>query len=151
MSLVYYIYTDGACQPNPGRGGWAFILFPENDPKNKIVKQGNSLESTNNKMELQAILEGMQYFLDNIWTGSEQLHIYSDSKYLVNGINDWVDGWSNRQWIKSDKKPVLNKEIWERILVLKNKINPIAIHIDGHSGNVINEEVDQLAVQAIKR
>ena len=148
--MIYHLYTDGACQPNPGKGGWAFILFKKDNESQKIIKQGNSSESTNNKMELQSVLEGMKFFASDIWTGSEQLQIYSDSAYLVNGINDWVSQWEKQNWIKKDKKPVLNKDIWEKILQLKNKINPIAIHVDGHAGNVFNEEVDQLAVKAIR-
>jgi len=149
MSVKYHLYTDGACQPNPGKGGWAFILFQEDNPSKKFSISGHFAQATNNQMELQALLNGMRFFSDNIWSGSEELIIYSDSKYLVNGINSWVEGWSRKNWIKADKKPLLNKEIWQEIFGLKCKLRPIAIHVDGHAGNILNEEVDKLATGAI--
>jgi len=147
--MRYHLYTDGACQPNPGIGGWAFIL--KCSEKNiDVSKNGSEPKSTNNRMELQAIIEGLKYFREISETG-DTLNLYSDSKYLLHGTKQWVNGWIKKGWIKSDKKPVKNKDLWEQIYYLKQDLEIQYQHIPGHSGHIENEAADKLAVEAISQ
>lgn len=145
--LDYRLYTDGACQPNPGHGGWAFILIGD---EVNVVRSGGEKDTTNNRMEMQAVINGLHYFIDNFWTGKETIEIVSDSKYLLNGISIWSDGWQKRGWTKSDGKPVLNPDLWQQLFSLKNRLKPKCTHIKGHAGHEYNEQVDELAVKAAK-
>lgn len=146
-TLVYDLYTDGACQPNPGKGGWAFIVVLDNE----VVYQNQGFVeiATSSRMELMAVLEGLKLFKEKFWTENEFLRVYSDSRYLVDGINEWIDGWSKKGWLKTDGSPVLNLDLWQVLLKLKQELKPYCIHIHGHSGHAQNEFVDQLAVAAI--
>lgn len=145
----YHLYTDGACSPNPGTGGWSFILCL--DDKEIISKNGSCCNSTNNRMELTAVLEGMEYFFSNTWKGTEKLIIVSDSKYLINGIESWCEKWERKKWLKHDGKQVLNPDLWQKILSLKNTIRPTCEHVKGHNGHKWNEKADELARQASKK
>jgi len=150
--MIYHLYTDGACQPNPGIGGWAYLLIcKKNDLM--LIGQGSVPQSTNNQMELTPIIKGMEIFTDLAVAG-DVLHLHSDSTYLLNGTETWVDGWVARNWIKKDKKPVKNRDLWEQIYKLKQNIylNDWSMqyeHIKGHSGHPENELVDKLAVGKI--
>lgn len=128
------IYTDGACNPNPGVGGWAFY-----DRTNDYVKWGYEEYSTNNIMELSAIIYALEY-LD----GREAI-IYSDSRYCVDGINEWMHNWSRKGWTKSGG--LKNKELWQRIYNM-NRRGVYFKWVRGHSGNKWNELVDVYANNA---
>ncbi len=133
------LYTDGACRGNPGPGSYAFIAF-----KNKkiIFKDGGFKEkTTNNEMELTAILEGLKKcnFKDSIL-------LFSDSNYAVQGINHWRFNWKKNNWLKSDKKPVLNKKIWQELDELIDQFQDLKIKwIKGHHESLENNLVDELA------
>ena len=142
----YQIYTDGACSPNPGAGGWAFILRSPN--RTVATKFGYKADTTNNRMELQAVLEGLQHFINNIATSEDNIVLNSDSKYTIQGIMTWCRGWSRRGWLKKNGDKVLNSYQWNEIFALKQKINLTCVHIRGHTGDLYNEMVDQLAVSA---
>ena len=144
--MIYDLYTDGACQPNPGKGGWGFILC--ND-QTEVIRTGREKETTNNRMELTAVLEGMIYFFRHM-NVQDVLRINSDSKYLLDGIAIWSDGWSQRGWCKSNGKPVLNLDLWQKIYTLKNGLKLEYCYVKGHSGHSYNDRVDQLAVQAAR-
>ncbi|GAG14160.1 unnamed protein product [marine sediment metagenome] len=146
MVKHYELYTDGACQPNPGTGGWAFAIYERGLARDRITKSGRQENTTNNRMELQAVVEGFEHFLTNC-VGT--LHLFSDSQYLVNGIEKWCDGWASRGWVKKDNKPVLNRDLWERIYKLKNNMALKCTFVRGHTGNHFNELCDELAVKAI--
>ena len=148
--MKYFLYTDGACRPNPGSGGWAFILTKDRE-KAHIVKTGSSPVTTNNRMELLAVLEGMRYFVEKILPSQPgtELVICSDSKYLLNGVSDWVVNWHNNRWRKADNKPVLNRDIWEQIYQIRRGLILAYVHIKGHTGHKWNEEVDRLAGESI--
>lgn len=134
------IYTDGACSGNPGPGGYAAILI-YNGIEKEIV--GFEKDTTNNKMEMMAVLKGLESLKEPC-----KVILYSDSAYVVNSItNGWVYGWKKNNWIKSDKSKAKNIEIWENIL------NQLSIHevefkkVKGHSDNEYNNRCDKLAVE----
>jgi len=145
--MKYHLYTDGACQPNPGQGGWAFILFSKDNPQKRHVHSGYVENTTNNRMELLAVLEGFKY-LANIDSNADVV-LHSDSKYIINGIKAWMHGWARRGWIKKDKKPVLNDDIWRQLHSIYNELTINCEHVKGHSGQSENEECDRLAVKEI--
>ncbi len=150
-SLKYELYTDGACQPNPGVGGWAYLI--RSTDGNKVyftADSGSEQKTTNNRMELQSVLEGLRFFADELWTGMEEIKIFSDSQYTVKGINTWSDGWQKNGWKKKSGKVLLNPDLWKKIWNLRNKLRVKAEHVRGHAGNEYNEMVDQMAVKAAR-
>ena len=125
------IYTDGACSGNPGAGGYGVIL--EYNGREKEISKGYR-KTTNNRMELMAVIAGLSALKEPC-----EVNVYSDSKYVVDAIvKEWVYAWEEKGWIKSDKKPVLNVDLWEELLFL----------IEGHAGHSQNERCDKLAVSA---
>jgi ribonuclease HI len=148
MIMNFEIYTDGACSGNPGPGGWAYIVVKDNN----VVFQctGYEKETTNNRMEMMAIIEALEDLIKQKKVGPEcVIHVYTDSAYILNCyVNHWWDVWLNNNWQTASKKSVKNKELWERLIPLfQNKY--IWFHkVEGHSGNKWNEMVDVLAVQA---
>jgi|TARA_B110001450_G_scaffold212781_1_gene204922 ribonuclease HI len=134
------IYTDGSCLNNPGNGGWAAIIYFNNEVK-KI--SGSVKDTTNNKMELMAPIKALQTIEEK-----QPIEIYTDSQYVRLGITDWVHKWIKNNWLTSKKEPVKNKELWIQLYDL-NKSHAIKwIWIKAHAGNILNEEVDLLAKQA---
>ena len=137
------IYTDGACSGNPGPGGWGAILIYE-DVKKEI--SGGKKDTTNNVMEITAVLEGLKllkYPCD--------VEIYSDSAYVVNAINqDWIENWKKNGWKNSKKEDVKNKKLWEELDKLMKTHNISFIKVKGHSDNEYNNRCDYLARKAIK-
>jgi len=141
--MAINIYTDGACSVNPGIGGWgALIIINENKP---IHLNGGNLETTNNKMELTAAIESLKYF-----SQSSSINIYTDSKYVKEGIESWIINWKKNGWKTKSKKPVKNKDLW---IELDNQIKyhkVTWIWVKGHDGNKYNELADFLARKFIK-
>ena len=131
------IYTDGSCLTNPGSGGWAAIINENN--KKKIIS-GNEKNTTNNRMELSAIIEAMSSFQKK-----KNLKIVTDSKYVIDGINLWLKRWKSNDWKTSAKKPVKNKDLWMKLDDLINEHSVELEWVKGHSGDKFNEEVDSLA------
>ncbi len=133
------LYTDGACSGNPGPGGWGAILIYKDFKKEM---SGGDRETTNNKMELTAAIEGLSALKERC-----RVKLYSDSKYLIDGITkDWARSWRAKGWKKSDGKPALNVDLWEKILELDEYHEIEYIWVKGHSGNPYNERCDRLAV-----
>lgn len=137
------IFTDGSSRGNPGPGGWAFIVA---QPHGHITENGGSeADTTNNRMEMTAALEALRFAKDL----AENIIVYTDSGYLVNGITKWVFGWQKNNWISSTKEPVVNRDIWESLVEVTQDIKKnrtITWHqISGHSGVVGNERVDEIA------
>lgn len=149
-----YMYTDGSCLKNPdGPGGWAFILL---NSENTLIHKGfNGVKSTsNNKMELTAIIKGFEYIL-NSFKDPRKIEIFSDSQYVVKGLNAWVSNWIKNNWVTSSNTEVLNKELWIQLNDLKNQLTQKGFMlklswVKAHSGNLYNEQVDVLANQAAK-
>lgn len=138
------IYTDGACSGNPGPGGWGAVLLA-GDRSKEIW--GGELETTNQRMELQAVIEALSALKVSGWT----VNVHSDSAYVVNAFKQkWLDKWQGNGWINSKKEPVANKDLWEKLLRLTTQNNVHIVKVKGHSGHVYNERCDELARQAIK-
>ncbi len=138
------IYTDGACSGNPGPGGWGTILIYKNKQKEM---SGGKKETTNNVMELMAVIEGLKclkYPCD--------VEIYSDSAYVVNAFNqNWINSWLKNGWKNSNKEPVKNKEMWQELYELTQIHKVKFIKVKGHSDNEYNNRCDELARNAIKQ
>ncbi len=150
--IEWELYTDGACRPNPGFGGWGFILRKRertlaDDP---ISIGGYEESTTNNRMELQAVIEGLKRF-STVEGNNKSLRLVSDSKYLVHGVEEWCHQWANNGWVKKDGKPILNIDLWQEIYELIQKITIRCIHVKGHSGHRMNERADEIAVQSLKK
>jgi ribonuclease HI len=141
--MKYTIYTDGACSGNPGRGGWGAVIF-DNDNKQKNIS-GSEENTTNNRMELSAAIMA----LEEVNVNSE-ITIYTDSTYVKNGITEWVLKWKENGWKNSNKEPVKNKDLWEKLdnLCEQNTIN--WKWVKGHASNKYNNLADELATKAIK-
>ncbi|MDA7842968.1 ribonuclease HI [Methylophilaceae bacterium] len=135
------IYTDGACKGNPGVGGWGAIIMQ--DEKN-IELFGGENETTNNRMELMAVIMALKEISSNL-----ELTIYTDSKYVQKGISEWIKNWKVNNWRSSSKKPVKNKDLWIELdeAVGSRKIN--WEWVKGHAGNEGNEKADDLANQGV--
>lgn len=148
----FVLYTDGACSGNPGPGGWAFVLF---DGREKVIERAHSVDqTTNNRMEMMALLEGLREIHAQMAATSEaySVVIYIDSSYVVNGCTKWISAWRRREWKTMDGKDVLNRDLWEvldsvcRTLPSKTRWNIVP----GHSGIPGNEKCDELAVRVQK-
>ena len=134
------IYTDGSCLKNPGNGGWAAIICTRNEMK-KI--SGSEKDTTNNRMELLATINALKEV-----NSDDLIEIYTDSKYVKNGITEWINTWLSNNWKTSKKDDVKNKDLWTDLYNL-NKSNNIKWNwVKAHDGNPLNEEVDLLAKKA---
>ena len=135
------IYTDGACKGNPGVGGWGAIIMQE---EKKIELFGGENETTNNRMELMAVIMALKEISSNL-----ELTIYTDSTYVQKGISEWIKNWKVNNWRSSSKKPVKNKDLWIELdeAVGSRKIN--WEWVKGHAGNEGNEKADELANQGV--
>ena len=138
---MIYIYTDGACKGNPGPGGWGALL-KYNEHEKEI--NGFSLETTNNIMELTAVIEAL-----SIIKKKSEITIITDSNYVKDGITKWIDNWKKKGWKTANKKPVKNKNLWEKLDKLTNDHNITWKWVRGHTGNPGNEKADALANEAI--
>ena len=138
------LYTDGACSGNPGPGGWGAILEFLGHEKEL---SGGEESTTNNRMELTAVIRGLQALKEPCI-----VELYSDSKYVIDGLQKgWAASWRKRGWVKSDKKPALNPDLWGQLLDLTEK-HQLRYHwVKGHAENEKNNRCDQLAVTESKR
>lgn len=136
------IYTDGACSGNPGPGGWGAILRSGRTEKEL---SGGEAETTNNRMELTAAIEGLSALKRRC-----DVDLYTDSKYVMDGITTWIKGWKARGWKTADKKPVKNVDLWEQLDAQMQRHNVTLHWVKGHAGHPENERADELARQAIR-
>ena len=141
-SEVIIIYTDGACSGNPGKGGWGAVLLYK-DHRKEI--SGGNKDTTNNRMELTAVIESLKNVKKSI-----PLKIYTDSKYVMDGITKWINSWKKNGWRTADKKPVKNSDLWQELDIECQKHQISWNWVKGHSGDKYNEIADELARQAIK-
>jgi len=146
------IYTDGGCNPNPGEGGWgAIIIYNDTQTQKKSDDyhlSGYEKESTNNKMELTAVIKALQ-FINNTQRIKKDILIYTDSQYVKNGITKWIKNWKLNGWKTSNRKPVKNKELWEDLDYHRQVHNVKFQWVKAHNGNKYNEIADELATNAI--
>jgi ribonuclease HI len=140
------IYTDGGCSGNPGPGGWAYVII---DGKTIVdEKWGAEKNTTNNKMELTAALEGLNRAKElNI--KAETFTVYTDSQYLQKGITEWIKNWKKNNWKTSKKEAVKNQELWIALDTLASYMNINWKWVKGHAGNTYNERCDQMTQEAI--
>ena len=138
------IYTDGACSGNPGKGGWGAVLVYKGAEKEI---SGAEKQTTNNRMELTAVIKALQLLKEPC-----EVNLTTDSKYVCDAVNKgWVYGWKKKGWIKSDKKPALNVDLWEELLE-QLKIHDVTFNwVKGHNGHPYNERCDKLAVCEYQR
>ena len=142
MDNTIYIYTDGACRGNPGKGGWGTLLVYQ---KSKKELYGFSAETTNNIMELTAVIESLKSIKRKY-----PLIITTDSSYVKDGITDWIQSWKKNNWKTTSKKPVKNKELWLKLDDLSSKHAIDWKWVKGHSGHPGNEKADSLANEGIE-
>ena len=136
------IYTDGGCRGNPGIGGWGVWLhYKDYDKKLK----GSELNTTNNKMELTASIRALQALKSNEIT----VDLYTDSKYVIQGINEWIDAWKAKDWKTANKKPVKNVDLWKQLDTLNQKFSVSWYWVKGHSDDPGNDMADRLANEAM--
>ena len=138
---LIYIYTDGACRGNPGPGGWGAILICE-DYRKEI--KGGSLLTTNNIMELTAVIKALELIKH-----PSKIEITTDSTYVKDGITKWIHNWKKKSWKTANKKPVKNKDLWVHLDELVSKHSVGWEWVRGHTGHPQNEAADQLANQGI--
>ena len=135
------IYTDGACRGNPGAGGWGVYLLYKNEKKEFY---GGKLNTTNNQLELTAAIEGLKVLKEPC-----KVKLYTDSKYVMDGINSWIANWKKNNWKTASKKDVKNKDLWIELDAETCKHEIEWIWVKGHSGNIGNEKADALANMGI--
>ena len=135
------IYTDGACSGNPGKGGWG-ALIQENDNEKKL--SGSELNTTNNRMELTAVIKALEHYDE-----AREIEVFTDSKYVMQGITEWIKNWKNNHWKTSQKKDVKNKDLWVLLDSVSAKHDIKWSWVKGHAGDYGNEIADKLATQAI--
>ncbi|MBL6785610.1 MAG: ribonuclease HI [Rickettsiales bacterium] len=134
------IYTDGSCLNNPGNGGWAAILIYKNNEKQIFGSQANT---TNNQMELKAVIEGLKLVKEKC-----KITVYTDSKYVQQGITSWIHNWIKNNWKSANKKPIKNQELWQDLYKESLKHDITWSWVKAHNGNIMNEKVDKLANEA---
>lgn len=141
------IFCDGSCLCNPGPGGWAFVCIADD---RQITKYSGYVRlTTNNQMELTAAIKSLEKIKQTKYTN--KVNIYCDSQYVIKGIKLWIESWKKNNWQNSAKKPVKNKDLWQCLDRLNNKLNIRWEWIKAHSGNKYNEIVDSLAKEAASK
>lgn len=138
--MTVEIYTDGSCKGNPGPGGWGVVLR-----YGKVEKElsGSHPDTTNNRMELQAAIEGLKVLKRPV-----EVHVYTDSTYVRDGITKWIHDWKKRGWKSASRKPVKNADLWQELDELATRYTIKWHWVKGHSGHPENERADQLATAA---
>lgn len=137
MSKHVEIYTDGACSGNPGPGGWGVLLRYGAHEKEMC---GGEEDTTNNRMEMMAVIKALEAL-----SKRSNIKLYTDSKYVLQGVTEWMDGWKAKNWKTASKKPVKNKDLWQEIDALVQQHDIEFIWVKGHAGHPDNEKADELA------
>ncbi len=136
------LITDGACSGNPGPGGWAAVLIYG---KHRRELWGSEAQTTNNRMELRAAVEGLRLLKERC-----AVTITTDSEYVRKGITEWIHGWKKKNWLTADKKPVKNQDLWVELDAQVSRHETQWKWVKGHAGHPDNERCDELAVMAAK-
>ena len=134
------IFTDGACKGNPGPGGWGALLRMGQHEKEL---SGGEADTTNNRMEMTAVIRALGALIEPC-----SVTLYSDSKYVLDGITKWVHGWKKRGWVNASKKPVRNADLWHELIEVSDRHQIEWNWVKGHAGHPENERVDSLASEA---
>ncbi len=133
------IYTDGSSRGNPGPGGWGAIVL---DDVRAVELGGREDHTTNNRMELMAAIKSLE-FANTL--SDTAIEVYTDSEYVMKGITEWIEGWQKRNWKTASKKPVLNQDLWQRLLIATADREIKWHYVAGHSGHEYNERCDEIA------
>jgi ribonuclease HI len=133
------IYTDGGCSGNPGPGGWAFVMLAEGG---ETTGSGGEANTTNNRMELEAVISALT--LAGKSAPGATINLWTDSQYVKNGITQWIKSWKKNGWRTADKKPVKNRELWEVLDALTERLSPTFSWVKGHAGQEYNERCDAM-------
>ncbi|MBQ6566050.1 MAG: ribonuclease HI [Treponema sp.] len=142
------VYTDGGCHGNPGPGGWGAVIIDGNDVREL---SGGEKATTNNRMELTAAISVLQTVSnEGKWAG-KTVRVFIDSQYVKNGITSWIAGWKRNGWRTAAKKPVLNRDLWERLDSLASSLTVQWVWVKGHAGVKYNEVCDQLCQKEISK
>ena len=134
------IFTDGACKGNPGPGGWGSILRMGRHEKEM---SGSDPQTTNNRMEMTAVIKGLSALIEPC-----EVTLYTDSKYVIDGITKWVHGWKRNGWVNASKQPVRNADLWHELIEAAQRHKMTWEWVRGHNGHIENERVDKLASDA---
>ena len=137
------IFTDGACKGNPGPGGWGALLRMG---KHEKEMSGADKETTNNRMEMTAAIRALNALIEPC-----QVDLYSDSKYMLDGMTKWIAGWQKRGWVNASKKPVRNADLWHELIAAAEPHEVRWHWVKGHSGHEENDRVDRLASDAAEQ
>jgi ribonuclease HI len=140
LATISSIHTDGACSKNPGPGGWGVVVHFDNGEVKELG--GGTRSTTNNQMELQAAISALEFLTEQ--EQAKPVDLYTDSKYVIDGITKWIKGWKKNGWQTKDKKPVKNQELWQALDLL-NSANVRWHWVEGHSGDPDNERCDEIA------
>jgi ribonuclease HI len=149
------IYTDGGCSGNPGPGGWAYVITGDSpgkkgaDPVILAEKWGAEANTTNNRMELNAVIAALRSLPLPGNKAPEGITVYTDSQYVQRGITLWIHNWKRNNWRTSGKEPVKNRDLWQCLDELSGKTSITWAWVKGHAGNPLNERCDRMARQAI--
>ena len=151
MEAPLKIFTDGGCSGNPGPGGWAYVMVLETFQGRKVIaqKKGGEKDTTNNRMELTAVIEALRA-LKTMEGVPRQAAVCTDSQYVQKGITEWIRNWKRNNWRTSDKKPVKNQDLWLELDALNAEFSVKWEWVRGHAGNVYNERCDSMTQTAIK-
>lgn len=144
---VISMWTDGACKGNPGTGGWGALVYVSGSDE-PVELYGGERDTTNNRMELKAVIEGLKSLGDNP-TLFKTIYIYTDSQYVKNGMTSWVSGWIKNGWRTAKKEPVKNADLWRELNSLCEQFKPTWRWVRGHNGDPNNERADQLANKGV--
>ena len=146
----FKLFTDGGASPNPGAGGWAFILASADGQM--IERFGGEADSTNNRMEMTAVIRGFEAVLELSEGIKPDLELIADSKYVLQGLQEWMPGWKKRGWMKAGKpaKPVLNVDLWKELDALSQRLELTFSWVRGHTGHLGNERCDELVKDGIR-
>ncbi len=137
MTQTVYLFTDGACKGNPGIGGWGALLRYKQHEKELF---GGQIHTTNNRMELQAVIEGLQAIKYPC-----HVVVYTDSKYVQQGMQSWLSNWKKNGWLTSNKQAIKNQDLWQRLDELVSQHTVEWMWVKGHAGHDDNERADRLA------
>lgn len=142
------IYTDGGCRGNPGPGGWAYIIKTEKIEKSR---SGGDTYTTNNKMELTAVIRSLEAVLKDTELAERSIELHTDSQYVKNGISTWIKNWIRNGWMTAAKKPVKNKELWIELKAVSDKLDVKWKWVKGHAGDPLNEACDTMVNEEMSK
>ncbi len=145
------VFTDGGCSGNPGPGGWGFVVVHEGGSPVETIGSGGESLTTNNRMELTAVIRALSLIQTNSQWASMPVAVYTDSQYVQKGISQWIAGWKRNGWRTASKDPVKNQDLWVELDALALSLRPRWVWVKGHAGIHYNEVCDQLTQDEIAK